>query len=254
MNLNSNLNVFLFGNSDIKGMLVFWTLVIGITIIVGITKSISRSIEEKRVRELDRIFNESLSIKNNIRNRLGLKLPKTTPKTFPILNFVQQRQFINAGYCEDSNSQIGKSEKILNSLLLHYFGTNKIFWNAREIGYKRPDFIFEDNAKGVYIAIEIDEPYIFKTRRPIHYFGNDEDTKKEKIYKANGWTLIRFSEFQVVNYPNECCKFLAQVVDFYQAELKYTNLPKLKECGVLPYHKHWDFAEAKQMALDGVRN
>jgi len=245
--------ILLYGHSDPMGTLMFWAFVIVIVIIVGIVKSINRSIEEKRVRELDRIFNEGLSIQNNIRKQIGLKLPTTTPKTFPILNFIQQRQFTNAGHCEDFESQIGKSEKILNALLVDYFGKSKIFWNTREIGYKRPDFIFEDKDKGVYIAIEIDEPYIFKTRTPIHYFGNDEDTKKERIYKANGWTFIRFSEFQVINYPNECCRFIAQVVDYYQAESKYTKLPKLKGYSVLPTDNHWDFAEAKQMAQKGVR-
>lgn len=183
---------------------------------------------------------------------MGLKLPSYSPKTFPILILVQQRQFVNAGHC-DSDSQIGKSEKILNIMLVDYFGQSKIFWNTRQIDYKRPDFIYEDKSNGVHIAIEIDEPYIYKTLTPIHYYGNDEDVKKERIYKTNGWTLIRFSEFQVINFPNECCKFIAQVIDYCQIQFKYSRIEKFKNYSTLPFDKHWDYSEAKTMAQNESR-
>ncbi len=253
MNLFSILFILFYGHSDPLGTLIFWAVVIVIAIIVGIINSISRSIDEKRIQKLDRIFNEHLSFQNYQREQFGLEPPITIPMTFPILILVEQRKFNNAGFCGDSDSQIGKSEKILNAHLVECFGQSKIFWNSREIGYKRPDFIFEDVSNTVYIAIEIDEPYIYKTRTPIHYYGNDEDAEKERIYKANGWTLIRFSEYQVVNYPNECCKFLAQVIDYLQAKLNYSNKSKFNNFGTLPFEKHWNYSEAKIMAQNSTR-
>jgi very-short-patch-repair endonuclease len=192
-------NIILSTVSDLPGILSFWGFVIFIIIIVKIIKGIDGG----ENRKLEKKFNENLLNQNYQRSQISLKLPTTSPKTFPILRFVQQRHFKQAEYYDDYfESQIGKSEKILHSKLVEYFDSSKIHWNSKQIGNKIPDFIYEDKIKNVYIAIEIDEPYIYKTRTPLHFYGNEADSKKESIYKSNGWTLIRFSEAQVVNYSN----------------------------------------------------
>ena len=242
--------IILSGHTDLPGLLSFWAFVILIIIIVRIIKSS----DERQIRKLDNIFNENLLTENYLRKQIGLKLPSTAPKTFPILQFVQQRHFKQAEYCDDNfESQIGKSEKILYRTLEDYFDSSKIHWNSRQIGNKRPDFIYEDKTKNVYIAIEIDEPYIYKTKTPLHYYANEVDAKKESIYRTNGWTVIRFSESQVINHPNECCKFLAQVIDYYQVELKYSKIPRLKTLDSLQPVKHWDYNDAMIMAQRGTR-
>ena len=78
-----------------------------------------------------------------------------------------------------------------------------------------PDFIYYD--KELLIDIEIDEPYIFETKKPIHYF--DEATQKHKDVKRNnyfnqlGWVVIRFSEKQVVENPYGCCLEIAELIE-----------------------------------------
>jgi len=225
----------------------------GSRILYLIIKSTSQSVEEKRNREFDKIFDRNKSELQKKRLRKGLKLPICQYKTFPILIFVEQRKSADALDQYGEESQIGRSEKIFYKFLRSYFGEDNISWNRKQIRFKRPDFIFEDKINSVHIVIEIDEPYIALIGTPIHYFENYEDSVKEKIYKDCGWTLIRFSESQVFKYPKECCKFIAQVIDYSLGEIKYSNLPDLKKTNDVPKDNHWDFNEAKNMSLRNSR-
>ncbi len=65
---------------------------------------------------------------------------------------------------------------------------------------------------GLGIQVEIDEPYVGKTREPHHCWDNDKDTKRDRYFLEQGWIIIRFSERQVVVSPKECCGFIAEVI------------------------------------------
>ena len=247
-------NIILYYTStDPIGILMFWAIVGIVTLIFYIRSQIEKSVAERKRRKLEKAFNEINELQNQALTLLGLKLQNTFPKTFPKLNFIQQRKFTHANYLNNNGNQIGKSEKEFNNYLVEYFGPGRIYWNNRQIGFKIPDFVYEDKLKNVYIAIEIDEPYIYKTKQAIHFYGSEEDLKKEQIYRLNGWTLIRFSEYQVINYPTECCLFLAQVVDYIGIEKKYSLTPKFENHIIIPLDKQWTKEEAIKMANNETR-
>jgi hypothetical protein len=53
-----------------------------------------------------------------------------------------------------------------------------------------PDFIYQDKKWNLYIDIEIDEPYVKNTKKPIHV---DDSTRNEFFLESN-WIIIRFAE------------------------------------------------------------
>lgn len=63
------------------------------------------------------------------------------------------------------------------------------------------------------IDIEIDEPYEYKTRKEIHYIGCG-DEKRNEVFVANGWFVLRFSERQIMDNLNECVDIVIALVYF----------------------------------------
>ena len=86
-----------------------------------------------------------------------------------------------------------------------------------EFGYYYPDIVIV--TQGIFIDIEIDEPYSEEDGTPIHYFeslsGNPVsiDNRRNKVLSTAGWEIIRFAEEQVVNYPSECIACIKEVIE-----------------------------------------
>ncbi len=91
-----------------------------------------------------------------------------------------------------------------------------------------PDFIFCD--KNLFIDIEIDEPYIYESGAPIHYFDEYKreccDDKRNSYFNERGWCVIRFAEKQVIENPYGCCLELAKLI--YRVSSNAYFLEKLK--------------------------
>lgn len=77
-----------------------------------------------------------------------------------------------------------------------------------------PDLAYIDTRKGIFIDIEIDEPYSGLERMPIHYKTDTGtiDDKRNDYFTERGWTVIRFSENQVYKYPTSCIKRVYQLL------------------------------------------
>jgi hypothetical protein len=67
-------------------------------------------------------------------------------------------------------------------------------------------------SNGLGIQIEIDEPYVGKTREPHHCWDNKKDTTRDAYFLSIGWIIIRFSERQVVSDPKGCCGRIAEII------------------------------------------
>lgn len=74
-----------------------------------------------------------------------------------------------------------------------------------------PDFIYVDPELNLWIDIEIDEPYAYDTKKPIHYIDSRDEDRND-FFIQRGWVVIRFSEEQVVRYPDRCCKTIARAI------------------------------------------
>lgn len=107
-----------------------------------------------------------------------------------------------------------------------------------------PDIVFFDNASGLRIDIEVDEPY--DQRGPRHCIGSDQDEDRDLFFEQKGWIVVRLAEHQVVCWPESCCKLVAQLVaDLYRDPVwiaPFQSIPDLR-----PIHR-WDYQEAMMMA------
>ena len=103
-----------------------------------------------------------------------------------------------------------------------------------------PDFVYHDET-GLYLAIEVDEPYDEKNDKPMHCVGTDDD--RNNFFVENRWAVIRFSEEQVIKWPELCCKEIALAV-YEINRMEYTVKDYV---ATLPRQKKWTEYEAKAL-------
>lgn len=113
-----------------------------------------------------------------------------------------------------------------------------------------PDIIIEAN--GIFIDIEIDEPYIGSDGTPIHYmenviFGKSIDRDRNDYMTKHGWVVIRFSEEQIFLHTNQCIEYIDNVVNSLLEGTKYIETSKqfMKE--------KWDINQSHKMAYKRFR-
>lgn len=132
----------------------------------------------------------------------------------------------------------GKAEEYFHNHLIDFFGRSKIFTDVEVGRFDRPyipDFVYHDSDNNVFVDIEIDEPYALKTREPIHFIGKDDE--RNNYFISRKWLVVRFSEEQIIRYPERCCKVIYQTleeINLHDPEIKrrfdYTSeLPKFKK-------------------------
>lgn len=141
----------------------------------------------------------------------------------------------------------------------------KIF-SLRKLGIYTPDFCYIDSDQNLHIDIEIDEPYTprqYPKLQPrqefkaTHYIGLDD--RRNAFFREAGWFVVRFSERQVLLYPEGCVQYLVQLVMDLTVGLGANvmglrNLEKeFKEFPRLPPEPQWTKSEALAMAESRAR-
>ena len=118
-----------------------------------------------------------------------------------------------------------------------------------------PDFTIKYSIKGqaLLIDLEIDEPYegisSIKNRKPIHTVNTDND--RNRIFTQNGWHVIRFTEHQIVNMPDESCKFIADYIFSFDPDF---IVPKaIENIRDIEFEKAWSIQDAISWSLDLYR-
>lgn len=109
-----------------------------------------------------------------------------------------------------------------------------------------PDFVIIDNETNFHVDIEIDEPYAVENGTPIHHDRSDDETRNSYFEELN-WGVIRFTEKQIIKYPNECCELIAQVL--YKIKNKKNIITHDVEI-----EKEWSYEEALIMKENDYRN
>jgi very-short-patch-repair endonuclease len=105
-----------------------------------------------------------------------------------------------------------------------------------------PDFYFLDQF-GNHLIVEIDEPYTMDENQnliPIHTIGMNQI--KNNLLLGNGLNLIRFSEEQVVKYPEKCVEIIQ---NFIAGKDSIALMPEI-DC--------WGINQAKQMINSKYRD
>lgn len=161
---------------------------------------------------------------------------------------VNTTQFDPRGYPEfESNSRFP-------GMLRNYF-SSKIYSLRRLNGYI-PDFAYVDDSKNLSIVIDINEPYTPRQYpnsngylRLLHCLG--QDNNRLRTFQSEDWFILLFSERQTLQYPLECCKEVARLIDSYTG----SNLvqTRFSNVGELEPEPHWDEAMAEAMAEQQAR-
>ncbi len=111
------------------------------------------------------------------------------------------------------------------------------------------DIVILDNSSGLFINIEIDEPYDLKTKKPTHY--DDIDDRRNEALRVLGFLIIRFTENQVVNYPEYCVYIIGEVIKSILSLL----IIKLTEIDYLVDHSEpaWSYEDGFNLAYKNSR-
>lgn len=108
------------------------------------------------------------------------------------------------------------------------------------------DFILVHQPTGLAIDIEIDEPYDGRTGKPHHCVDKGKDSQRNRFFLERNWVVIRFSELQVVKYPDSCCKAIARVI--FEITGDYRGLLQMEKVADLLSCKQWKTKEAIYMS------
>ena len=150
----------------------------------------------------------------------------------------------------NSKAQVGFSEAKFYAYLTHYFkdkvkrGLTLNIPNFKH--HYSPDFVYIDKSVNLYIDIEIDEPYAYNSKVATHFVGSSKDINRNNFFLNRNWLVIRFSEEQVVRYPQSCCKAIAKVIANVLGDNLY--LSQFAMVTDLEPMKQWTESEAVYMA------
>lgn len=156
------------------------------------------------------------------------------------------------------NIKVGKSENLFYSILVSKFG-DKIIRNYAIDLFESgkafiPDIIYADIENRIFIDIEIDEPYSFENKEPIHYLKNSIhiDEERDKYFLENYWLVIRFSEKQIINNIIECVNTIELIISSIENQYIVDKSILLKNG--IQTQSCWSYSDAKKMALENYRN
>jgi very-short-patch-repair endonuclease len=167
-----------------------------------------------------------------------------------ILNESKRRQ--REIYYQNLKDMISKIEKPTRSKINAKKGISENFFLSAIKGHKlledftielnnnlssfSPDFTFIHKS-GLYIDVEIDEPYVGHSKEVIHYYDTNtssfNDEFRNNFFKESGWIVIRFSEKQIITNPIGCLQYIVAIVEdtlnmSYTATKKYSFIQEEK--------------------------
>ncbi|MFL0061959.1 hypothetical protein [Tenacibaculum maritimum] len=149
-----------------------------------------------------------------------------------------------------SNYKTGYTENFFEHKLDKYFKKyilkNVVIDDGRKYPYQ-PDYVFCYEKYNLYIDIEIDEPYAYKSKKPIHI----DDEKRNDYFLNKGWSIIRFAEVQITKYPELCCKIISEHIRNLTGEsIWIEGFHKLDNLEMII---GWNKSEASEMASSSYR-
>lgn len=148
------------------------------------------------------------------------------------------------------NYKMGFSESFFDQKLQRYFKNHilkNVVINDGKLYPYQPDYVFYYDEHDLYIDIEIDEPYEYKSKKPIHL----NDDKRNNYFLNKGWHIIRFAEIQIVKYPELCCKIISQHIRNATGEnIWIEGFHELEDLQII---KAWNVNESYDMAINSYR-
>jgi hypothetical protein len=153
-------------------------------------------------------------------------------------------------YCEPilrtENKTRGKYDRHFADILKRCYPNSIVSLDLEpsgSIGWYQPDIVFTDKETNLSIDIEIDEPYVLNSGKPIHCIGDDDD--RNNYFLRENWVVLRFTERQIINHPDECCRLVFSIVQHVKFGIAVENK--------VPIESRWTFEAAGLMAKDNYR-
>ena len=143
-------------------------------------------------------------------------------------------------FTNGKNKKTGASELVAFSHIMR-LGLDCILENISvTINGQRyePDLVYINKEKGIYVDIEIDEPYS-GGHHPTHYITSDgthKDNRRNETFRNAGWHVLRFTEQQMFCQTAECMRFLFELLinlgamDALPRSLSKATQPKSEPC------------------------
>lgn len=119
-------------------------------------------------------------------------------------------------------------------------------------GFFYPDILIEKS--GIYVDIEIDEPYVGNDGTPIHYIKRvlgvpfSIDEKRNDFFTKHGFEVIRFSEEQIFCASDNCIQLIS---DFIKSILHGEKFVILENDNL--QKDKWTYEESVKMAYRRFR-
>jgi len=173
---------------------------------------------------------------------------------YPIVIIAEETKAVFPVELKKKESRSGENEyEFLNSLL-PIFG-DKVSWFYKLEIYSKivyPDIGYWDEKLRIGVDIEIDEPYSRNEIKPIHVYNNSEENERNLVLNKSGWSIIRFSEYQIIRHKEECIKLISEVIKSLKTKetflLRRINYPELF------IHPRWSEDDAIEMARNSIRD
>lgn len=116
-----------------------------------------------------------------------------------------------------------------------------------------PDFAYINKEKGVYVDIEIDEPYS-ASGQPTHYIevsGIPKDAERNSRFQNAGWYVVRLTEEQVFCHTKESLKVILNILKDAGA---IDSVPsEYVDVSDLPVIAQWTKEQSYKMYREGFR-
>jgi hypothetical protein len=155
-----------------------------------------------------------------------------------------------------TDAPVGASEEAFRKVLERFFPERVSTQLRLPIpnwdGAYSTDFTISFPSIGVWIDVEIDEPYDYKTLNPTHCADDERDRNRNSFFLKNNWIVVRFSEEQVVRHPESCCKEVATVVQIVTGMTRYSQA--LSTVPTLMPMPMWTKQQALKMAKAKARD
>lgn len=112
-----------------------------------------------------------------------------------------------------------------------------------------PDLAYIDEQHGIFIDIEIDEPYTMERHIPTHVIGKDDH--RNSLVTSAGWIVLRFSELQCIATPAAVTRAVMDVVRSIAPDVKMPQA--LKGAKPITTDPRWDYETARRYVRKNYR-
>jgi hypothetical protein len=141
----------------------------------------------------------------------------------------------------------GRTEFHFYKALADKFGFELIHFDDVRLKGFYPDIAYVDYTKKILIDIEIDEPYSSNPTEPIHYYQinqhgivDDSNSKRDEVFKNSGWTVVRFSQDQVLKDTNQCIDIIDHIISYWSENASTYKIENAKSL----LHSRWSLDQS----------